>query len=171
MMFDSFAKAISPVFSGMVAFTLLVFIVTPAFAETHYKRVYDYGRHEYVYLPERTLKEDVRHAFRNPVVKQAAIGAAIGTATGLLSDRTSIVRGAAVGGLVGAGTGWLDKSGTLNGHPVIKTAVKGAAIGTGAGIATRRSAVKGALVGGAAGTGWHYLKRYLNNEHYYDNNN
>jgi hypothetical protein len=147
---------------------LLTSLTPMSFAETRYQRIYDTQTRQYYYVPEQqsTLRGEVSNAMRNPVVKQAAIGAAVGAATGLLSDRTSLLKGAGVGALVGAGTGYVDRSATLSSKPLVRTALKGAAIGTGAGMLTQRGAVKGALIGGAAGAGWHYLQNYLDTNRY-----
>jgi hypothetical protein len=108
------------------------------------------------------LKDDVKDLWRKPVVKQAAIGAGIGAATGVLSDRTSVGRGAGIGALTGAGTGLIDQYGVLRNKPMARTAAKGAIIGTGASAAMRNSKLKGAAVGAGVGAGTHLLRDYWN---------
>jgi hypothetical protein len=108
------------------------------------------------------LKDDVKDLWRKPVVKQAAIGAGIGAATGVLSDRTSVGRGAGIGALTGAGTGLIDQYGMLKGKPMARTVAKGAIIGTGASAATHGSVLKGAAVGAGVGAGTHLLRDYWN---------
>lgn len=145
-------------------------IPVSAMAETTYKRVYDYQTQQYVFVPtssyQDTLRGRVQSSWQNPVVKQAAIGAGVGAVAGLLSDRSSMMRGAGIGALVGVGTGLIDNSRTLDNHPMARSALQGAAIGTGAAAISRKSGVKGAVVGAGAGAGLHYLKNYLLNQNY-----
>ncbi len=98
------------------------------------------------------------------VVKQAAVGAAVGAGVGALSDRSTVLKGAGVGALVGTGTGLMDSSRALDGRPLVRSTLKGAAIGTGAGVLTDRGAGRGAAVGAAAGAGTHFVRRWLNND-------
>lgn len=141
---------------------LLVGGLMPAQAQddVRYRRVYNARTHAYEYVPERSLRARTENAMRNPVVKQAAIGAGIGAATGVLSDRTSVLKGAGIGALVGAGTGLIDTSRTLEDKPLVRSAAKGALVGTGVSAATDRDKLKGAAVGAAAGAGVHYVKKY-----------
>jgi hypothetical protein len=150
----------------LVAIMLLGSLTQTSLAETTYRKVYDPQTRQYYYVPENSLRSQTRSALKNPVVKQAAIGAAVGAASGLLSDRTSVVKGAGIGALVGAGTGYMDKSQALQDKPLARTALKGAAIGTGAGLISGHGFVKGALIGAAGGAGVHYFKNYLNQGDY-----
>jgi hypothetical protein len=148
----------------LVVLTLMGSLVPAGYAETSYRRVYDASVQRYVYVPEETtLKGKAQQAWKNPVVKQAAVGAAAGAAASLLTDRSSLLKGAGIGALVGAGTGYIDKSNTLGNHPMAKSALKGAAIGTGLGAISGRGSVKGAVVGAGAGAGIHYIKDLLQN--------
>ncbi len=156
---DVFKRVLSV---SLLASFLMVFVSSQAMAETKYVRVYDSYTNSYRYVPEQGVADKTRSLFRDPVVKQAAVGAAVGVAAGALSDRASVGKSAVVGAAVGAGTGLLDKSGYLDGKPMIKSAVKGAAIGTAASAVTDRSKLKGAAVGGAAGAGYHWLQNFLN---------
>ncbi len=108
--------------------------------------------------------EDTRtkRALRNPIVKQAAIGAVAGTIGGALSGETSAVKGAGIGALTGAGTGLIDTSSTMNRKPLLKSTAKGAVIGTGVSAVAGRGKVKGAVVGAGVGAGAHVLNDYLN---------
>ncbi len=150
---------------SFAALSISLGIFAPALAEQTYTRVYDARAHQYVYVPKPSttdrVKANAQYYWKNPVVKQATIGAGIGAASGLLFDRTSVFEGAAAGAIVGAGTGWLDKSGVLDDHPAIKSSVKGAAIGTGVGAVSGSGLGKGAVIGAAAGAGAHYVKDYL----------
>lgn len=135
-----------------------------SWAETRYQRVYDSQTRQYVYVPENQVRSRVTTVLQNPIVKQAAVGAAIGGAAGLFSDKSSVARGIGIGALSGAGTGLIDQSDTLHDRPLIKSTLKGAVIGTGASTLTRNGAMKGALLGGAAGTGVHLLREYLDQD-------
>lgn len=138
----------------------LVMSISPmALAETKYRRVYDSYTGQYYFEPvNNSAKSQIKGALANPVVKQAAIGAAVGAAAGLFSDKSSVLRSAGIGTLVGAGTGLVGSSQSLQNRPMVKTALQGAIIGTGASAVTRNSALKGALLGGAAGAGAQYVK-------------
>lgn len=96
-----------------------------------------------------------------PFVKQAAVGAAIGAGAGVLSDRTSVGRGAVAGGLAGAGTGAISQSRYFRDKPLLKSALQGAVIGTGASYATRSDKATGAVLGAGAGAGYHYIRKYM----------
>lgn len=165
-------SARSKVLQSFLVFSLILSVVPMSFAEVKYRRVYDYQTRQYVYeaVPntEAKVRDNVNTALKNPLVKQALIGAAVGGATGLLSDRTSVLRGMGIGALVGTGTGLIDKSTTLEDKPLARRALKGAVIGTGASAVSRRGAMRGALLGAAAGGGYHFLKDYLNNENAYE---
>lgn len=150
--------------SGLLSLLLLGSMVSVSYAETKYRRVYDPQSGQYYFVPEESLKTKTQNALKNPIVKQAAVGAAVGTAASLFSDRTSVLKGAGVGALVGAGTGLVDKSTTLEDKPLARSALKGVAIGTGASIISHKSMLKGAILGAGAGTGVHYLKKYLLND-------
>jgi hypothetical protein len=151
---------------GVLCLLLLAHGLASFAAETTYKRVYDASANRYVYVPERTLSGRVnnkaRSAWRNPVVKQAAIGTAVGAVAGGISGRSSALKGAGVGALVGAGTGLMDSSRVLDGKPMVKTTLKGAAIGTGASVINDSSVMKGAAIGGAAGAGTHLIRDWMN---------
>lgn len=101
---------------------------------------------------------------KKPVVKQAAIGAAAGAAGGALSDRASIGKGAFAGALAGAGTGLVSQSRYFNDKPLIKNTVQGAIVGTGASYALGTNKLKGAAVGAGGGAGYHYIRRYLDDQ-------
>ena len=103
-----------------------------------------------------------RRALRNPIVKQAAVGAVAGTIGGALSGETSAVKGAGIGALTGAGTGLIDTSTTMKRKPMLKSTAKGAVIGTGVSAVAGRGKVKGAVVGAGVGAGAHVLNDYLN---------
>jgi hypothetical protein len=96
------------------------------------------------------------------VVKQAAVGAGIGAATGYISKESSIGRGAGIGAITGAGTGLLDSSNTLRRRPLIKDTAKGAVIGTGTSAVLRNNKLKGAAVGAGSGAAWHFVKKVFN---------
>jgi hypothetical protein len=104
----------------------------------------------------------VRDAFGNPIVRQSAIGAGVGAAAGALTGQSSALKGAGVGAAVGAGTGLVDSSKTLRDKPLVRSSLKGAAIGTGASTLTERSKTKGAAAGAAAGAGTHFLREFIN---------
>ncbi len=106
---------------------------------------------------------DDRSLMRNPMVKQTAIGAGVGAAAGALSRETSVVKGAGIGALTGLGTGAIDSTGVLNRRPLVRSAAKGAVIGTGASAVMDRSKMKGAAVGAGAGAGYHLIRDYMNN--------
>lgn len=106
------------------------------------------------------VRRQARDAWGNPIVKQAAIGAGIGAATGVLTKESSVWKGAGVGALSGAGTGLVDSSKTLRDKPLVRSTAKGAIIGTGAATVTNKGKVKGAAVGAGAGAGTHFLKRW-----------
>lgn len=104
---------------------------------------------------------NIRSAVRNPIVKQAAIGAGVGAIGGVISDRSSVLKGAGVGALTGAGTGLIDSSSTLRGRPLIRNTAKGAVIGTGASTVFGRSKLGGAAGGAAVGAGYQLFKDYM----------
>lgn len=97
------------------------------------------------------------------VVKQSAIGAGIGAATGYVSGESGLLRGAGIGAITGAGTGIVGSSSTLRNRPLIRSTAQGAIIGTGAAAVTRKSKVKGAVIGAGSGAGWHFLKDWFRN--------
>ncbi len=148
----------------VLAVTMLGSGLMPA-AEAAYKKVYDHRTGQYYYVDD-SLESKARRAWTNPMVKQAVVGAAVGAGAGLLSDRSSVLKGAAVGAATGVGTGLVDRSNYMADKPLLRTAVKGAAIGTGAGAVTGKGLVKGAVVGAGAGAGLHYLKDYMNRNNY-----
>ncbi|MEB3288045.1 MAG: YMGG-like glycine zipper-containing protein [Vampirovibrionales bacterium] len=111
-------------------------------------------------IAQAEVKDQARSAWRNPIVKQAAIGAGVGAATGVLTRESSVWKGAGVGALAGAGTGAVDSSRTLRDKPLVRSTAKGAIIGTGAAAVTNRGKVKGAAVGAGAGAGTHFLKKW-----------
>lgn len=133
-------------------------------AETKYRRVYDASAKQYYYVPEKTTAEKAKAVIKNPIVKQSAVGAAVGAAAGAFSDKSSALKGAGIGALVGAGSGLMDTSTTLNGKPLLKSTLKGAAIGTGASAIMDKSKLKGAAAGAAAGAGVQLLKDFLNKQ-------
>jgi len=97
-------------------------------------------------------------ATRN-VVRNAAIGAGAGAILGGVSKEGSALRGAGYGALSGAGTGLINNSKTLNGHPVVRDSLKGAAIGAGASAAMGKNSVKGAGVGAGTGALWGWFRK------------
>lgn len=101
--------------------------------------------------------------WRKPAVRQGAIGAAVGAGAGVLSDRTSVGKGALTGAAVGVGTGLLTQSRYFHDRPLMRNAAQGAVIGTGASYATGRNKLDGAILGAGAGAGYHYLRKYLDN--------
>lgn len=101
------------------------------------------------------------HLLSKPIVKQAAVGAAIGAGAGVLSDRTSVGKGALAGALTGAGTGALSQSHYLKDKPLLRNTAKGAVIGTGASYAMGSDRLKGAVLGAGAGAGYHYIRKYM----------
>lgn len=101
---------------------------------------------------------------KKPILKQTAIGAAAGAAVGALSDRASLGKATATGAVVGAGTGVISQSQLLKHKGMVRNALEGAVIGTGASYATGRSKVKGAVVGAGAGAGYHLLKEYIDDK-------
>lgn len=96
-----------------------------------------------------------------PAVRQAAIGAGVGAAGGVLSDRTSVGKGALTGAMVGAGTGLLTQSQYFGDKPLVRNALQGAIVGTGVSYATGNNKMKGAVVGAGSGVGYHYIRKYL----------
>jgi hypothetical protein len=104
---------------------------------------------------------------RHPMVKDATIGAGVGTlaggATGLISHR-GIMHGALVGAGAGAGVGAIHASKTLKRHPYMRDAAEGGVGGLGLGLAASRSHEKAAVaagVGAAAGLGYRYFKNNM----------
>lgn len=93
------------------------------------------------------------------VVKHAAIGAGAGAILGGVSKEGSALRGAGFGAAAGVGSGLLEKSQTLNGRPMIRDTLKGAAIGAGASAAMGKNSVKGAAVGAGSGAVWGWLRK------------
>lgn len=93
------------------------------------------------------------------VLKQSAIGAGAGAILGGVSRDGSALKGAGIGALSGAGSGMLDNSDSLRSRPIVKDALKGAAIGAGASGATGNSLLKGGALGGAVGAGWGWLRK------------
>lgn len=104
---------------------------------------------------------DLQDLWRNPMVKHAVIGATAGGAAGALTDRTTVGKGALVGGLTGVGSGALNRIDSLDRRPLVKSALRGAIIGTGAGYVTDSGKAKGALIGAGVGAGAHYVRDYL----------
>lgn len=102
-----------------------------------------------------------RGLWDKPIVRDAAVGTAIGAGAGVLTHRTSVGRGALAGALTGAGTGAVSQSKYLKGKPLVRNTLEGAVIGTGASYATDSSRLKGAAVGAGAGAGYHYIRKYL----------
>lgn len=141
---------------------MILFSASAQADDTKYRRVFDARTQTYTYVPDKTVGQKTRDILHKPVVKQGAIGAAAGLAAGALSDRSSAAKGAGIGALVGAGSGLLDSSKVLQGHPMVKSGIKGAAIGTGASVIFGKSALKGAAVGTAAGVGVQAVKDYMN---------
>lgn len=151
--------------SGVLALTLLSAMAAPsALAETKYRRLYDPETKQYVYIPVNTstvskLKAD--KALKSPVVKQALVGAGVGAVASMFTDRASLLKGAGVGALVGAGTGLVDNSDTLADKPLLRSSLKGAAVGTGISALGRNNTLKGAAIGAGVGAGTHYLRDYM----------
>lgn len=100
-----------------------------------------------------------------PVVKQAAIGTAIGAGAGLFTHKTSVGKGALAGGLTGAGTGALSQAKYFKDKPLIRNTLQGAVVGTGTSYATDSNRLKGAAVGAGAGAGYHYIRKYIDDRH------
>jgi len=100
--------------------------------------------------------QDVR---RNPIVKQGAIGAVVGTAVGAISKESSIWKGLGIGALTGVGTGLLSESSTMQRHPLVRKTAKGAVIGTGGAAVLGSGLGAGAAIGAGAGAGLHFLKK------------
>ncbi len=99
-----------------------------------------------------TWRHEGRRLWRQPIVRQAAVGAAAGAAVGVVTNRP-IGRSVGIGALTGAGTGAIDQTGALRGRPVLRHAAKGAVVGTGTSAVLGRSKWRGAAVGAAAGAG------------------
>jgi hypothetical protein len=146
---------------GVLSALMVSSLAGVAQSETRYRRVFDARTQQYYYVPEQTLKSKTTNFVKNPVVKQSAIGAAVGAAAGGLSERSTAVKGAGVGAVVGAGTGLIDSSRALDGKPMVRSALKGAAIGTGTSAIIDKSMWKGAAAGAAAGAGVHLLRKTL----------
>lgn len=104
-------------------------------------------------------RNDGRRLWQNQVVRQAVIGAGVGAAAGVITDRP-IGRSAGVGAITGAGTGLVDQTGVLRRRPMARTAVKGAIIGTGASTVMGRSKLQGAAIGAGAGAATHLVRDY-----------
>lgn len=122
-----------------------------------------------VALPMTAEADPDTFSWRNPIVKQGVIGAAIGAGAGLLSPRTSLVKGAVVGAGAGAATGAMDRYGVLNGRPLVNSAAKGAIIGAGTGYVLNENgsgALKGAAMGAGAGAGAHLIRDWWNGSRY-----
>jgi|GEM_PF-3350881 len=96
-----------------------------------------------------------------PIVRDAAVGTAIGAGAGLFTHRTSVGRGALTGAVTGAGTGAVRQSKYFQGKPLLRNVTEGAIIGTGTSYATDSSRLKGAAVGAGVGAGYHYLRKYM----------
>ena len=150
---------------AMVALSFLGGSLMMAFAEPRYRKVYDARAQQYRYVPERTvgkrIEGGVRSGWRNPIIKQSAVGAGVGAATGALTGN-SLLKGAGVGAVVGAGTGLIDTSTSLRNRPMVRSTLKGAAIGTGAGVVTEGSVGKSAAVGAGVGAGSHLIRDWWN---------
>jgi len=93
------------------------------------------------------------------VVKHAAVGAAAGAVLGGVSKEGSALRGASFGAAAGVGSGLLEKSQALNGRPMVKDTLKGAAIGAGTSAALGKNSLKGAAVGAGSGAVWGWLRK------------
>jgi hypothetical protein len=160
------SAVVKRVLVGGLALGLLSSSVLMAFAETRYKKVYDASVQRYRYVPERTptdrLRGGVKDGWRNPVVKQSAIGAGVGAATGVLTGRSGALKGAGVGALVGAGTGLIDSSSALRNKPMVRSTLKGVAIGTGTGVVTEGNVGKSAAIGAGVGAGTHLVRDWWN---------
>ena len=89
------------------------------------------------------------------VVKHAAAGAVLGG----VSKEGSALRGASFGAAAGVGSGLLEKSQALNGRPMVKDTLKGAAIGAGTSAALGKNSLKGAAVGAGSGAVWGWLRK------------
>jgi Glycine-zipper domain len=159
------SKWLQRVILAMVALSFLGGSLMMAFAETRYRKVYDARAQQYRYVPENTvgkrLENGVRDGWRNPVVKQSAIGAGVGAATGAITGKGTL-KGAGVGAIVGAGSGLIDTSSALRDKPMVRSTLKGAAIGTGAGVVTEGSVGKSAAVGAGVGAGSHLIRDWWN---------
>jgi len=103
----------------------------------------------------------LRNLWNKPVVRDAAVGSAIGVGAGLFTHKTSVGKGAIAGGLAGAGTGALRQSTYFRDKPLVRNTLQGAVIGTGASYATDSNRLKGAAVGAGAGAGYHYIRKFL----------
>jgi hypothetical protein len=96
------------------------------------------------------------------VLRNAAIGAGAGAILGGVSKEGSAVRGAGYGALSGAGTALINNSKTLNGRPMVKDSLKGAAIGAGTSAALGKNSLKGAGVGAGTGFLWGWFRKDAN---------
>ena len=96
---------------------------------------------------------------KSTVLRDAAIGAGAGAILGGVSKEGSALRGAGYGALSGAGTGLISGSKTLNGRPVVRDTLKGAAIGAGTSAALGKNSLKGAGVGAGTGALWGWFRK------------
>lgn len=103
----------------------------------------------------------VRSLWAKPIVKDAAVGTAIGAGAGLFTHKTSVGKGALAGAVTGAGTGALSQAKYLKDKPLIRNTLQGAVIGTGTSYATDSNRLKGAAIGAGGGAGYHYIRKYL----------
>ena len=99
--------------------------------------------------------------WQKPVVRDAAVGTAIGVGAGLFTHKTSVGKGALAGGLTGAGVGAIGQAKYLKDKPLLRNTLQGAAVGTGTSYATDSSRLKGAAVGAGAGAGYSLLRKYM----------
>jgi len=107
----------------------------------------------------------LRSLWSKPIVHDAAVGTAVGVGAGMLTHQTSVGKGAVAGAVSGAGVGAVRQSKYFNDKPLVRNAVQGAILGTGASYATDSSRLKGAALGAGAGAGYHYLRKYIDDKH------
>lgn len=98
-----------------------------------------------------------------PIVRDAAVGTAIGVGAGMLTHQTSVGRGAITGAVTGAGMGAVRQSKYFQDKPLLRNTAQGAILGTGASYATDSNRLRGAALGAGAGAGYHYLRKYMDN--------
>ncbi len=110
-------------------------------------------------------KWSAKSLWQKPVVRDAAVGTAIGVGAGLFTHKTSVGKGALAGGLTGAGVGALGQAKYLKDKPLLRNTLQGAAVGTGTSYATDSSRLKGAAVGAGAGAGYSLLRKYMDEKH------
>lgn len=137
---------------GMVLLPLSAEARQHCWWDKHHKKHCDKGHHKgwsKVY-PDDTPLLDFK---TRQILKGGLVGAGIGAGAGVILDRP-VAKTSVIGAGVGSGVQAVKYSSYLNRHPVVKTAAYGALAGVGASQLNPESSVqKSALWGAAIGTG------------------